>query len=510
MVQPDDDDERSAEQAEIIRQILPFIPGPEDAARSCDAPQPVPMIGLFDANSPNVPVEASVPAQPVPPERMDAAANGRGNWRTAGRRGFAYGALAGAGAMALVGYFVHVQRAAEITSDLELRNRELGATVASVQARQAARTALGVGVLWRRLSGRRLQGVTPGWPGIGAGWATWDVRADGQMVMRWDNAATPCYGQVEGDYFVVLCAQDNQVAAGWIAPGPHGDVVIRGDKWMIEGTALRPVAAFAACPESPTWAKDCTTPMWIEFDELAARDIAQGICVGVDTDACRQVGSTSWTFPDKASSDSAFGSQKLSELRRKESTFNAGVVDAGSGGGCTSCSLGDKDCIDQQTSKSCGFNGTCNIWTATPCLQTPTRSYCRSGSGCVQCGTIMQDCCPSGTPCEGALKCQNGSCQQGPGGNAGTGTGDAGGSSCTDQCAPRNTWQCNTPTEEYDCVQSGGCNIKAGVAPCASGKVCVPGMGCRPCGFVNEPCCANRQCSNGGTCLGTDRCGPRP
>jgi hypothetical protein len=101
---------------------------------------------------------------------------------------------------------------------------------------------------------------------------------------------------------------------------------------------------------------------------------------------------------------------------------SAGTGGSSGTGGCASCVPNEKRCLDGLTSESCDAAGSCYNWVRYVCPQTPTRSYCKAGTGeCTVCGPILQDCCPSGSACDGTLQCQGGSCQSGAGGTAGTG-----------------------------------------------------------------------------------------
>jgi hypothetical protein len=150
--------------------------------------------------------------------------------------------------------------------------------------------------------------------------------------------------------------------------------------------------------------------------------------------------------------------------------------------------------------QTCSLVGGCATWTATACTQTPVRSHCKPASGCVQCGSILQDCCPSGLPCDNSLECQAESCLPGPGGAGGSGgTGAAGGASAmggqggsgglSGSIAP----PCGN--------QDQPCCVPGVPDPCvSSGLACVSNF-CRLCGALSGwPCCSGSKCTNGLAC----------
>ena len=177
-----------------------------------------------------------------------------------------------------------------------------------------------------------------------------------------------------------------------------------------------------------------------------------------------------------------------------------GAGGAGGNGSCSKCVLGDQSCVDEYTSETCTTTAGCNAWSVAPCPQTPVRSHCKPGSGCVQCGSILQDCCPSGLACGDSLECQAGSCLPGPGGAGGSGgtsdTGGAGaiggqggsgglGGSIAPPCGNQDQ-PCCVPGVPDPCVRSG--------------LACVLSF-CRLCGAQNgSPCCSGSKCTNGLSC----------
>ncbi len=234
----------------------------------------------------------------------------------------------GASAATAALYFLRVQPAVEITRDIERKNQQASLALGRAQRQNRELKAavvgnpgmLGVGPLWLRLAGLRLQGTTPANPGFGSGSGSLiapAVGADGRVTFQRVGGGTPCEGQAEGNYLIMTCrwpgSAGDEAVIGWIAEDARG-LIVYGNRWQIEGSVLRPIAAFAICPDGPTWSDDCRSPMWIDFDDLAPRAVAAAICTGVETDVCRRATAGEWTFPDRAS---AFPpANKLSELRR--------------------------------------------------------------------------------------------------------------------------------------------------------------------------------------------------
>jgi len=189
-------------------------------------------------------------------------------------------------------------------------------------------------------------------------------------------------------------------------------------------------------------------------------------------------------------------------------------VDAGTDGCTDACTPGPTTCgQDPAKVYAClNING-CYEWKTLDCVDP--WFVCSSASGTCNkaCGSSGQVCCGANSPslCRPGLglTCVGGVCanQGSSGGSGGSGTGGSGGSSCQNECFSPGTWQCNSETEEYNCVQLGGCNQKVSVSPCGVGKACVPNLGCRPCGGSGEPCCAGATCTGGGVCQGDGKCG---